>query len=126
MEECTLTAIHDQNFFNLFFRELFLMVSTIYFLFFKLGTLTMNKMVIQAETPIYGDNETQYSLLRYAAMAAKWKGIILSLIFILNCKTRHIIYIYFVITQYSYYWRMVIILHYSLISIFAALPLFIF
>ena len=113
-----------KNVFILVLRELFLMVSTIYLLFFKLGTLTMNKMVIQAETPIYGDNETQYSLLRYAAMAAKWKGIILSLIFILNCKTRHIIYIYFVITQYSYHWRMVIILHYSLISIFAALPLY--
>ena len=84
----------------------------------------MNKMVIQAETPIYGDNETQYSLLRYAAMAAKWKGIILSLIFILNCKTRHIIYVYFVITQYSYRWRMIIILHSCLISIFAALPLY--
>ena len=78
MKGYTLTAVHDQNFLNLFFRELFLMVSIIYFLFFKLGTLTMNKMVIQAETPIYGDNETQYSLLRYAAMAAKWKGIILS------------------------------------------------
>ena len=34
----------------------------------------MNKMVIQLETPIYDDNESQYSLLRYAAMAAKWKG----------------------------------------------------
>jgi hypothetical protein len=33
----------------------------------------MNKMVIQEETPVYLDGETQYSLLRYAAMAAKWK-----------------------------------------------------
>jgi H+-transporting ATPase len=39
----------------------------------KTGTLTMNKMVIQEETPIYQANETQYSVLRYAAMAAKWK-----------------------------------------------------
>eukprot|EP01039_Chlorochromonas_danica_P004613 gene4613-biopygen2305 len=39
----------------------------------KTGTLTMNKMVIQEETPIYVKGETQYSLLRYAAMAAKWK-----------------------------------------------------
>jgi hypothetical protein len=35
----------------------------------------MNKMVIQDETPIYADSESQYSILRYAAMAAKWKGI---------------------------------------------------
>ena len=39
----------------------------------KTGTLTMNKMVIQAETPVYSRGETQYTLLRYAAMAAKWK-----------------------------------------------------
>ena len=39
----------------------------------KTGTLTMNKMMIQEETPVYLDGETQYSLLRYAAMAAKWK-----------------------------------------------------
>eukprot|EP00475_Leptophrys_vorax_P036534 TRINITY_DN618_c0_g1_i1.p1 TRINITY_DN618_c0_g1~~TRINITY_DN618_c0_g1_i1.p1 ORF type:complete len:1011 (+),score=340.86 TRINITY_DN618_c0_g1_i1:202-3033(+) len=39
----------------------------------KTGTLTLNKMVIQAETPVYAAGETQYSLLRYAAMAAKWK-----------------------------------------------------
>ena len=39
----------------------------------KTGTLTMNKMVIQAETPVYIQGENQYSLLRYAAMAAKWK-----------------------------------------------------
>jgi H+-transporting ATPase len=39
----------------------------------KTGTLTMNKMVIQEETPIYKEGESQYSLLRYAAMAAKWK-----------------------------------------------------
>ena len=30
-------------------------------------------MEIQEETPIYSEGETQYSLLRYAAMAAKWK-----------------------------------------------------
>jgi H+-transporting ATPase len=39
----------------------------------KTGTLTMNKMVIQSETPVYKEGESQYSLLRYAAMAAKWK-----------------------------------------------------
>ncbi len=39
----------------------------------KTGTLTMNKMVIQEETPIYKEGESQYTLLRYAAMAAKWK-----------------------------------------------------
>jgi len=38
----------------------------------KTGTLTMNKMVIQDETPVYKTGETQYSILRYAAMAAKW------------------------------------------------------
>jgi H+-transporting ATPase len=38
----------------------------------KTGTLTMNKMVIQEDTPIYWPGETQYSILRYAAMAAKW------------------------------------------------------
>eukprot|EP00301_Raphidiophrys_heterophryoidea_P025115 c8348_g1_i1.p1 GENE.c8348_g1_i1~~c8348_g1_i1.p1 ORF type:complete len:1041 (+),score=160.95 c8348_g1_i1:167-3124(+) len=38
----------------------------------KTGTLTMNKMVIQEDTPVYASGETQYSMLRYAAMAAKW------------------------------------------------------
>ncbi len=38
----------------------------------KTGTLTMNKMEIQDQTPVYKEGETQYSLLRYAAMAAKW------------------------------------------------------
>lgn len=39
----------------------------------KTGTLTLNKMVIQEQTPVYLQGETQYSLLRYAAMAARWK-----------------------------------------------------
>ena len=39
----------------------------------KTGTLTLNQMIIQEDTPIYEPGETQYSLLRYAAMAAKWK-----------------------------------------------------
>jgi H+-transporting ATPase len=39
----------------------------------KTGTLTLNKMVIQADTPVYKKGETQYTILRYAAMAAKWK-----------------------------------------------------
>ena len=38
----------------------------------KTGTLTLNKMMIQEETPIYVEGETQYSVLRYAAMASKW------------------------------------------------------
>lgn len=39
----------------------------------KTGTLTLNKMQLQSECPIYSRGETQYSLLRYAAMATKWK-----------------------------------------------------
>ena len=39
----------------------------------KTGTLTMNKMEIQDETPVYQEGENRYTLLRYAAMAAKWK-----------------------------------------------------
>jgi len=38
----------------------------------KTGTLTLNKMAIQDQTPIYLEGENQYSLLRYAAMASKW------------------------------------------------------
>ncbi len=38
----------------------------------KTGTLTMNKMVIQDDPKIYVEGETQYTMLRYAAMAAKW------------------------------------------------------
>lgn len=30
-------------------------------------------MVIQEETPLYLEGETQYSILRYAAMASRWK-----------------------------------------------------
>merc|ERR1711976_80187 len=37
------------------------------------GTLTLNQMHIQEYTPVYSEGETQYSLLRLAAMAAKWK-----------------------------------------------------
>merc|ERR1711975_104522 len=39
----------------------------------KTGTLTLNQMHIQEYTPVYSDGENQYSLLRLAAMAAKWK-----------------------------------------------------
>ncbi len=39
----------------------------------KTGTLTLNKMQLQSECPIYIKGESQYTLLRYAAMAAKWK-----------------------------------------------------
>jgi len=38
----------------------------------KTGTLTLGEMVIQESTPVYSPGETQYSLYRYAAMAAKW------------------------------------------------------
>merc|ERR1712217_638201 len=37
----------------------------------KTGTLTLNEMHIQEFTPVYSPGETQYSLLRLAAMAAK-------------------------------------------------------
>jgi H+-transporting ATPase len=39
----------------------------------KTGTLTKNVMELQEHTPVYSPGETQYTLLRYAAMAAKWK-----------------------------------------------------
>lgn len=39
----------------------------------KTGTLTLNKMQIQDHTPVYLPNESQYSILRYAAMAARWE-----------------------------------------------------
>merc|ERR1719160_133443 len=38
----------------------------------KTGTLTLNEMHLQEYTPVYSPGETQYSLLRLAAMAAKW------------------------------------------------------
>merc|ERR1711896_43447 len=38
----------------------------------KTGTLTLNEMQIQDHTPVYSPGESQYSLLRFAAMAAKW------------------------------------------------------
>eukprot|EP01134_Creolimax_fragrantissima_P006554 CFRG6554T1 len=40
----------------------------------KTGTLTLNKMVIQEDCPTFGNqNESQYSVLQKAALAAKWK-----------------------------------------------------
>jgi H+-transporting ATPase len=39
----------------------------------KTGTMTLNKMVLQNETMIYSKTDNQYNLLRYAAMAARWK-----------------------------------------------------
>ncbi len=39
----------------------------------KTGTLTLNKMVLQDETPVFKDGENQESVLVYAALAAKWK-----------------------------------------------------
>ena len=38
----------------------------------KTGTLTLNKMVLQAGGPIYRKGETEQSILRYAAMGTKW------------------------------------------------------
>lgn len=38
----------------------------------KTGTLTLNKMVIQEETPTFKEGMTQYEILRMAALAAKW------------------------------------------------------
>ena len=38
----------------------------------KTGTLTLNQMMLQDDTPVYYSGETQHSILRYAAMAAKW------------------------------------------------------
>ncbi len=35
----------------------------------KTGTMTLNKMVIQTETPIYKQGETQYTLLRYEELS---------------------------------------------------------
>jgi len=39
----------------------------------KTGTLTLNQMMIQDETPIYYPGVDRYQILRFAAMAAKWK-----------------------------------------------------
>jgi H+-transporting ATPase len=39
----------------------------------KTGTLTLNQMMLQDDTPIYLDGENQETVLKYAAMAAKWK-----------------------------------------------------
>lgn len=39
----------------------------------KTGTLTLNQMMLQDDTPIYFDGENQESVLVLAAMAAKWK-----------------------------------------------------
>lgn len=39
----------------------------------KTGTLTLNKMVLQEDTPIYSEGETAESILVMAALAAKWK-----------------------------------------------------
>jgi H+-transporting ATPase len=39
----------------------------------KTGTLTLNQMEIQEYTPVFSKGENQYSLMRYAAMAAKWQ-----------------------------------------------------
>jgi H+-transporting ATPase len=38
----------------------------------KTGTLTLNEMVLQDDTPVYISGETQSSVLVYASMAAKW------------------------------------------------------
>jgi len=38
----------------------------------KTGTLTLNKMVIQDDTPIFEDGLVQMDVLKFAALAAKW------------------------------------------------------
>jgi len=38
----------------------------------KTGTLTLNKMVLEEETPVYHPGEDQESVLVYGALAAKW------------------------------------------------------
>jgi H+-transporting ATPase len=38
----------------------------------KTGTLTLNKMVIQEEAPVFEEGLTQADLLRFAALATKW------------------------------------------------------
>jgi H+-transporting ATPase len=38
----------------------------------KTGTLTLNQMMLQKDTPIFMDGVTQETVLVYAAMAAKW------------------------------------------------------
>jgi H+-transporting ATPase len=39
----------------------------------KTGTLTLNRMVIQEEAPVFVPGLTQRELLRYAALATKWR-----------------------------------------------------
>ena len=39
----------------------------------KTGTLTLNQMVLQDDTPLYADGLDQEKILLYAAIAAKWK-----------------------------------------------------
>jgi H+-transporting ATPase len=39
----------------------------------KTGTLTLNQMMLQEDTPTYRDGTTRESALMYAAIAAKWK-----------------------------------------------------
>ena len=39
----------------------------------KTGTLTLNKMVLQDETPVFSAGQTQETVLVNAALAAKWK-----------------------------------------------------
>lgn len=39
----------------------------------KTGTLTLNKMVIQDDCPIFSDGHTLETVLQHAAMAAKWR-----------------------------------------------------
>jgi len=39
----------------------------------KTGTLTLNKMVLQDETPVFKEGQTQESVFVNAALAAKWK-----------------------------------------------------
>lgn len=72
----------------------------------------MNKMVIQDETPIYADSESQYSILRYAAMAAKWKGI----------ASHHCVKFRSVILNYAIYFIILLMGEVAASDMFSSLP----
>ncbi|KAK3275928.1 hypothetical protein CYMTET_15971 [Cymbomonas tetramitiformis] len=39
----------------------------------KTGTLTLNKMVLQEDTPVFNEGTSQADVVKYACLAAKWK-----------------------------------------------------
>ena len=46
----------------------------------KTGTLTLNQMMIQEETPCYVEGMDQYSLLRYAAMVSMFVCVVVCVV----------------------------------------------